>query len=280
MTPAASSGDAERLRSFISQVYEADNVKGEDGTPISLSPHGYRKDDGEALLKLVVDEAAVRTIETGFCLGLSTLFICEGLLSSGDQSARHISIDPFQKTWKHAGVRTVRDAGIESIVDYRDAPSQVVLPALLDQHSNQFDLALIDGDHRFEGAFIDLFYMQHLVKPGGVIVVDDVWMPAVAVATGYFVTNLGFEIVPNSFPGPAYEGPPNNFLDRITTRPPSATAVIRRPQKPPGRPWWDGGQQEISAFKEWLWRSRLPNDAERVARRALREMERLKSRLR
>ena len=280
MTPGTSSVEVDRLRSFLSRVYDTESVKGEDGTQISLHPHGYRRDDGEALRQLVVDEGAVQTLETGFCLGLSTLFICDGLLSVGGGSPRHICIDPFQKIWRRAGVRTVRDAGVENMVDYRDAPSQVVLPTLLDQHRNQFDVALVDGDHRFEGAFVDLFFMQHLVKPGGVIVIDDVWMPAVAVATGYFVTNLGFEIVPNSFPGPAYKGPARGLYDRITPSPPAATAVIRRPQGVPDRPWWDGGQQDISPFREWLRRSNLPNDAERVARRALREMVRLKRRLR
>lgn len=41
----------------------------------------------------------------------------------------------------------------------------------------QFDLVFVDGDHSFSGAFRDLINVAPLVKPGGVIVFDDINHP-------------------------------------------------------------------------------------------------------
>jgi len=41
----------------------------------------------------------------------------------------------------------------------------------------QFDLVNVDGDHSFSGAFKDLINVRPLVKPGGVIIFDDISHP-------------------------------------------------------------------------------------------------------
>ena len=58
----------------------------------------------------------------------------------------------------------------------------------------RFDLAFVDGNHRFDGVFVDLVYLGRLVRPGGIVFVDDYQLPAVARAASFFVTNLGWTI--------------------------------------------------------------------------------------
>ncbi len=50
----------------------------------------------------------------------------------------------------------------------------------------------MDGDHRFDGVFVDLSYLARLVRPGGVVFLDDYQMPAVERAAAFFVANLGW----------------------------------------------------------------------------------------
>ena len=57
-----------------------------------------------------------------------------------------------------------------------------------------FDAAFVDGSHLFDGAFVDIFYTSRLVRPGGLIVLDDLWMPAVEQAVGFFTSNLGMTV--------------------------------------------------------------------------------------
>jgi predicted O-methyltransferase YrrM len=72
-----------------------------------------------------------------------------------------------------------------------------VLPRLLDE-GHTFDLAFVDGNHRFDGVFLDLVYLGRLVRPGGIVFVDDLQLRSVARAVSFCVTNLAWEIEEDS----------------------------------------------------------------------------------
>jgi hypothetical protein len=52
--------------------------------------------------------------------------------------------------------------------------------ALLVCEARLFHLAFVDGNHRFDGVFVDLVFLGRLVRAGGIEFVDDYQMPAVA----------------------------------------------------------------------------------------------------
>jgi predicted O-methyltransferase YrrM len=55
------------------------------------------------------------------------------------------------------------------------------------------DAAFVDGSHRFHEVFVDLYFLRKLVRPGGLIVLDDAALPSVATAVRYFDLNLGWQ---------------------------------------------------------------------------------------
>jgi len=57
--------------------------------------------------------------------------------------------------------------------------------------SRQFDMALVDGSHRFDAVFVDLYYLGRMLRAGGIVFLDDYQLPAVARAASFFTTNLG-----------------------------------------------------------------------------------------
>ena len=57
------------------------------------------------------------------------------------------------------------------------------------------DAAFVDGSHRFHEVFVDLYFLRKLVRPGGLVVLDDVEWPSVASALAYFDLNLGWQSV-------------------------------------------------------------------------------------
>ncbi len=203
--------DRDALRQHIRGIYQAGYVLGESGRRISITPTGVDEVRGEALRELAITVGAVRTLETGLGLGLSTLFLCEAIAASGSEDAHHVTMDPAEdRLWDDAGLRVVRDAGVAELLRFNRLPSSLVLPKLLYdaiqvpevfEHARKtmrvgvVDLVFIDGDHLFESAFLDIFYSIALVKPGDLIVVDDTWMPAVRLAVDYFVKNMGIERV-------------------------------------------------------------------------------------
>ena len=52
----------------------------------------------------------------------------------------------------------------------------------------------MDGNHRFDAVFLDLYYLGHLVRRGGTIILDDYDLPGIAKAASFFVSNLRWEI--------------------------------------------------------------------------------------
>src|ERR671918_1468656 len=206
----------------VDTIYARGSVHDDDGNTLALRPHSVERAQGEALRDLAIAEGAERTIEVGLALGMSALFLCEAVLERG---GRHVAIDPFQKeSWNGAGLRTLREAGVEEHVDVIEEESQLALPRLVAE-GREFDFAFVDGDHRFEGVFLDLYFMTRLVKPGGLIVVDDMWMPAVRTAVAYVEKNLGATLEPDALPGgfrwsrrPLSRGVPRGSRDMAVLR--------------------------------------------------------------
>jgi cephalosporin hydroxylase len=114
----------------------------------------------------VIRENAARTIEIGLGYGMSALFTCEGLLTNGGPESRHVVIDPNQDTrFGHCGLQFLEEAGVSSLVEHHAEESQITLPRLLSQ-GRRFDLAVVDGNHRFDAVFLDLAYLGRLLRPG------------------------------------------------------------------------------------------------------------------
>jgi predicted O-methyltransferase YrrM len=142
----------------------------------------------------VVREGATRTVEVGLGYAISALHVCEGLLHNAGPAAGHVAIDPFQATrFSGCGLQFLEEAGVAGMVELRAERSEAALPRLLGE-GRVFDLAFVDGDHRFDGVFVDLFYLGRLVRPGGVVFLDDYQLPAVERAASFFLRNLGWKL--------------------------------------------------------------------------------------
>jgi predicted O-methyltransferase YrrM len=221
------------LETFIEQAYRSGHVLDGGGAPVELAPHSIQRGSGATLCDLAVAVGATRTIEVGLALGMSALFLCQAVLPRG---GRHVAIDPFQReSWNGAGLRTLREAGVEELVEVIEDESQLALPRLVGE-GREFDLAFVDGDHRFEGVFLDLYFMTRLVKRGGLVVVDDMWMPAVRTAVAYVEKNLGATLEPDALPN-AF-GWRRRALSRGVPSGTGDTAVLRLRSERPA-PRWD-----------------------------------------
>lgn len=190
MTIAAPATLVERIDSSLAAAYEHGHVAREDGRTIPVWPAGMTADSGQALRRVVQGLNASRTLETGLALGMSTLWILGGSMSN-HPDASHVAIDPFQaRDWGNAGLAHLARAGVRERVEHIALDSALALPRLI-LEERTFDFALVDGGHLFENAFIDLHFATRLVRPGGLIALDDLWMPAIQAALDYFTSNVG-----------------------------------------------------------------------------------------
>jgi predicted O-methyltransferase YrrM len=164
-----------------------------DGATRRLEPLAVSPAEGEALRGWVAREGVTRTIEIGFGYGISALFVCEGLLESGGPDARHVVLDPYQARLGNCGLQVLEEAGLVPLVEHHAEESQLALPRLLGE-GRRFDLAFVDGNHRFDGVFLDLVYLGRLLRRGAVVFLDDYQLPAVVRAASFCLRNLGWTL--------------------------------------------------------------------------------------
>jgi len=172
-----------------------------DGSRQSIFPVAIGGREGGALEAWVRREGVSRTIEVGLGYGIAALSICIGLADAGHDQW-HLAIDPHQSTrFAGCGLQTLAEAGFADMVELVEEPSEIVLPRLLAEQRS-FDLAFVDGNHRFDGVFVDLVYLGRLVRPGGIVVADDHQLPAVSRAASFCTTNLGWTVEETSADDP------------------------------------------------------------------------------
>ncbi len=113
------------------------------------------------------------TLETG--AGASTIVLAAA-------GARHEAVTPDPGEEERIR-RTCATLGIDSSgVTFRVGPSQEVLPAW---QPRPLDLVLIDGAHGFPYPILDWWYLAPHVRVGGIVLLDDAYLPAVAAIVDY-----------------------------------------------------------------------------------------------
>ena len=197
---------AARIRAQIDRLYREGIVHCDDGFTKSLYPTSVTPGRGRFLADLMRKFGPSATLEVGMGWGLSTLHLLEGMLQAGGVHQPHIVIDPFQNTRLHGGaLRVIREAGAADLIEFHEEPSEILMPKLVAQ-GRRFDFIFIDGDHRFDGAFVDLVFAHKLLNPGGVVALDDTERDPLYLACRFAETNWGY----------TYEG---GHSDRATAAP-------------------------------------------------------------
>ncbi len=183
---------ADKIAQRIREIYASGKVFGADGRTFEITPHAVTPDRGDFIRKLCLSEGARSAVEIGMAWGLSTLHLLEALVRNGADRQSLVVMDPYQSATFHgAGLRTIRDAEADSFVEFYNEPSYMRLPKLLEE-KRQFDFAFIDGSHFFDQTFVELFYVDRLLKPGGVVVLDDTWAEPVRMVCQFAESNYDY----------------------------------------------------------------------------------------
>src|SRR5688500_13754230 len=150
--------------------------------------------DCDILRDTLVAHGARTVVEIGLAYGSSALAIGEALCRIGP-NVSHIVIDPFQASaFGNVGWEAMRAAGLSGHTTLIADPSSVAL-ARLAADELSVDAAFVDGSHRFHEVFVDLYFLRKVVRPGGLVILDDAKWPSVATALRYYDVNLGWEPV-------------------------------------------------------------------------------------
>jgi predicted O-methyltransferase YrrM len=158
-----------------------------------------RPETGALLQRAVRDVRPQVSLEIGLAYGVSTLYICDAIAEL-PHPGTHIVMDPYQHgKWRGAGLDNVRTAGYDRFIEFHEAPSELVLPRLVGQ-GRRIDLAFIDGLHRFDQAFVEFYYINRLLKPGGVVLFDDAARRSVNRVIRHALTYPAYEVYGTDHP--------------------------------------------------------------------------------
>jgi predicted O-methyltransferase YrrM len=191
--------DARRAR--VREVRErlARDGPGWTRAPLDFETVTLPERDCDLLRDLLIGEGVQTVVEIGLAYGSSALAIGEALTAVGAPEARHLVIDPYQRSaFNDVGWELLCSAELDAIVVRVDERSSVALPRLVAENFVA-DAAFVDGSHRFHEVFLDLYFLRKIVRPGGLIVVDDDWAPSVRTAVRYYERNLDWTELPAAF---------------------------------------------------------------------------------
>ena len=194
------------MNQILREIYNTRFVEDEMGKKYPLNSE-TSPSEGEYLQEIISRIKAKTTLETGMAYGLSTIWICDAL--KRNKGNKHIAIDPAQlmtpnrkdlkKTisadegWRGIGLNNLKRAGLSDLLELHTQSSHLALPRL-ELEGTKIDFAFIDGMHTFDYAFIDFFYIDRILKPGGVIVFDDICIPAVNKVCRYALRNRAYSL--------------------------------------------------------------------------------------
>ncbi|GAA1501111.1 hypothetical protein GCM10009827_009180 [Dactylosporangium maewongense] len=155
--------------------------------------------DCDLLRDLLIADGAGTVVEVGLAYASSALAVGEALVTVDPPHPRHVIVDPFQdQAYSDVGWDLLRAAGLDSIATLMRSPSSAALPELVSEGFTA-DAAFVDGSHRFHEVFVDLYFLRKIVRPGGLVVMDDDWTPSVRTAVRYYERHLGWTAMPGAF---------------------------------------------------------------------------------
>jgi|GEM_PF-6899362 len=120
-------------------------------------------------------------LEIGTLFGFSTLHLAEALHHNGGKLDT-IDIRYKERTWSdgtkivdvhEVAERLINESGFSDTVRFIPGNSNAELVKLI-KAGKSYDFALIDGGHVYSVAMLDFIFVDKLLKPGGVIALDDI----------------------------------------------------------------------------------------------------------
>lgn len=178
---------------LLKEIFHTKTVLDEKGISHTLSSNIDEK-EGAFLSKLIKDYKINNTIEIGCAMGISSLYICAAL--NEEKEKHHTIIDPMQTSdWGNIGVTNLKRAGVD-FFEIIEQPSEIALPQLLTL-KKEYDLGFIDGWHTFDHTLVDFFYLNRLIKVGGIIVIDDISFAGIKKITRYLLNYPCYEFIGN-----------------------------------------------------------------------------------
>ncbi len=175
---------------ILKEIYTSGRVYDPSGEALECNSH-TPLEYMVALYRTVLAARPRVVLEIGMAYGISSLAILMALDKIGEAGCL-ISVDPHQSgDWKNIGVANVQRSGFTERHELLESYDYLALPQLLES-GTQIDLAYIDGWHTFDYVLLDLFYLDKMLHPGGIMGFNDCGYRAIDKAINFLLTHRKF----------------------------------------------------------------------------------------
>ncbi len=186
---------SERRSTLISRFFAAPLKPDRDGNLHDIDRSSLRKDEALTLANLVCEFRPEKSLEIGLAEGGSCVAICAARRECGI-STLHRVLDPFQETLTgNAGLIELERLDLRDQVDWLCEYSENYLPEAVNRRRADLDFAFVDGGHQVGQKLTDAFYLDKLLRPGGVIAFHDGLLISTAAAVYFLVRERGYSVI-------------------------------------------------------------------------------------
>ena len=179
----------EKTRTKLESMLKTDNQLGLDGIPHEItSIIRVSFSEGRVLAAIHNSIRPSLSIEIGLAYGFSTLFILDSMFENN--YGKHVAIDPCEVThWHGIGLKSIHDLKFDDRFEWQEAMSIDALSTMR-RDGVRAQYIYIDGNHTFDTAFIDFCCSDKILDTGGVIILDDIWMPSIKTVVSFIKNNF------------------------------------------------------------------------------------------
>jgi predicted O-methyltransferase YrrM len=227
---------------ILKEMLESEMAFTEEGDRIPLHSN-IHPDHARALYETVLRARPSVALEVGMGFGVSSLAILTALRDAG-QAGKLISIDPHQSTdWSGCGLTAVTRAGVRQSHELWEDFDYHVLPRLL-ASGLVIDFAYVDGWHTFDYALLDWWYVDKMLRVGGIVGFNDCGWPSVDKVIRFVLTHRKYAEIDVGLPV-EYVGPRGDHDASAGSTPHGEDTGRRRAEdryfkkETPWEPKWD-----------------------------------------
>ncbi len=183
------------LPSLLEKSYVSKKIQDIHGNPEDFHS-GINREEAEMLIRVIRENKAVKTLEVGLAMGASAVCFCETARHI-DPKSLHYAIDPFQYAdWKGVGVKLINESGLADHFKLLEGKTHEVFHYFIDNNI-KLDMAFIDGWHTFDYTFIDFFFVDQVLKDGGILAFHDMYALSKQKVLRFIKTHRDYEILYN-----------------------------------------------------------------------------------
>lgn len=178
------------MNSLLEEIFTSKHFTTSAGQRISVNSETSRE-QCQYLQDIILKNHFTDTLEIGFAYGTSTLTIVEAVAAN---NGRHTVIDKFQiSNYSGNGLDLVRQAGYGDRLEFVEKFCYETLPAFMFA-GRKFDFAYIDSTKQFDWLMIDFFYIDKMLKVGGIVTFDDVNFESIRKLLRYISRFPGYKV--------------------------------------------------------------------------------------